>query len=247
MLVSPAVVDPPPPTTPPGTSQVIVNGGFEDGPGPWVQSAGNGHDLIGPHSPHSGDSAALLGGYNGASDTIYQTITVPANGTLTYWWRMTTPETTATARDRLRVRLYTTGDALVATLRTHSNADGADTWHQEQISLAGHAGRTLRLRFTATTDRALPTSFFVDDVGVQEDRLQEDQLQEPRLQEPQPHRYHRTESRKHGGGSGEHQGEAREIPSPRASPRPPLPAAPCLLACCLLQVVRQGQRLGELL
>ncbi|MDQ3702095.1 MAG: S8 family peptidase [Chloroflexota bacterium] len=165
--VATAVGDPPPPPPPPATTQVVVNGGFEDGRGPWVQSSGNGHDLIGANSPRSGASAAWLGGYNRASDTLYQTVTVPATGTLSYWWRVTTQETTGAARDRLRVRLYTTGGALLATLHTHSNADGAGTWHQEQISLAGYAGRTLHLRFEAATDNSRPTTFFVDDVGIQ--------------------------------------------------------------------------------
>jgi subtilisin family serine protease len=156
----------PTPTPPPPGSSVIVNGGFENGTSPWQQSSSGGYQLITTTRPHAGAYSAYLGGYNNATDTIYQTITIPANGTLTYWWYMTTSEIGSTPYDYLRVRLYTTSGALVATLRTFSNASGAGAWRQDSLSLASYAGQTLRVQFTTTTDFSLRTSFFVDDVSV---------------------------------------------------------------------------------
>jgi len=156
----------PTPTPPPGGNK-IVNGGFENGTSPWVQSSSGGYQLIDTTRPHTGARSAYLGGYNSGTDTIYQTITLPSNGTLTYWWYMSTSESGPTAYDYLRVRLYNSSGTLVATLRTFSNASGAGVWRQDSISLASYAGQTLRVHFSATTDFSLPTSFFVDDVAVQ--------------------------------------------------------------------------------
>ena len=152
-------------TTPPATPTTLVNGGFESGTSPWVQSSSGGYQLIDPARPHAGSYGAYLGNYNGARDTLYQTVTVLTNGTLTYWWSMSTQETTH-SYDYLRVRLYDTNGALVATLRTWSDGSGAGVWRQDSISLASYAGRTLRVTFAATNDSTLPTAFFVDDVSV---------------------------------------------------------------------------------
>jgi subtilisin family serine protease len=155
----------PTPTQPPSGTERVVNGGFENGTSPWVQSSSGGYQLIDTTRPHSGTRSAYLGGYNNANDQIYQTITIPSNGTLTYWWYMTTQESSH-PWDYLRVRLYNTSGGLVATLRTWNDGSGANVWRQDTISLAAYAGQTLRLHFSATNDTSLPTSFFVDDVSV---------------------------------------------------------------------------------
>ncbi len=130
-----------------------------------MQSSSAGYQLIDTTRPHAGSYSAYLGGYNNARDTIYQTITIPSNGTLTYWWYMSTQETTH-SYDYLRVRLYDTSGNLVATLRTWSDGSGAGVWRQDSIALGNYAGRTLRVTFAATNDTTLPTSFFVDDISV---------------------------------------------------------------------------------
>ena len=151
---------------PPTTSDKIANGGFENGTSPWVQTSAAGYQLVTTDLPHAGDYSAWLGGYNGGTDTIYQTITVPSNGTLSYWWYMSTQESGSTAYDHFRVRLYNSSGTLVTNLRTYSNASGAGQWRQDSISLASYAGQSLRVRFSLSNDSSLPTSFFVDDVSV---------------------------------------------------------------------------------
>ena len=152
-------------TPPPGGTEQIVNGGFESGTSPWVQSSANGYQLIDTTRPHSGSYSAWLCGYNNCADTIYQTITVPSNGTLTYWWYMTTQETSG-PYDYLRVRLYNTSGTLLTTLRTWTDRSGAGVWRQDSLSLASYAGQSVRVHFGSTTDSSLTTSFFVDDVSV---------------------------------------------------------------------------------
>ncbi len=152
-------------TPPPSGGEAVVNGGFENGTSPWVQSSTGNYQLITTTRPHTGSYSAWLGGYNSGTDQIYQTITVPSNATLTYWWYMTTQETTH-PWDYFYVRLYNTSGQLITTLRTLNDGSGAGTWRQDSISLAGYAGQTVRLSFSVTTDSSLPTSFFVDDVSV---------------------------------------------------------------------------------
>ncbi len=156
----------PTPTPPPGSGEAVVNGGFENGASPWVQSSSGGYQLISTSRPRTGAYSAWLGGYNSGTDSLYQTITVPSNGTLTYYWYMTTQESGSTSYDYLRVRLLNSSGAVIATLRTWSNASGAGAWRQDSISLANYAGQQVRLQFYATTDSTLPTSFYVDDVSV---------------------------------------------------------------------------------
>jgi subtilisin family serine protease len=161
-----ATSPPPPPPPPPPGNDAIVNGGFESGTAPWSQTSSGGYGLITTTRPHAGSYSAYLGGYNNGTDVVSQTITVPANGTLTYWWYMTTGESGSTVYDRLRVRVLSSGGAVLATPRTWSNASGAGLWRQDTISLASYAGQSVRLEFNATTDSSLPSSFFVDDVSV---------------------------------------------------------------------------------
>jgi carboxypeptidase T len=163
---TPGTTPTPTPTPPPAGTEKIVNGGFESGTSPWVQSSSGGYQLISTTRPHTGSYSAYMGNYNNASDSIYQSVTIPSNGTLTYWWYMQTQETGTTAYDYLRVRLYNSGGTLVATLRSWSNASGAGQWRQDSLSLASYAGQTLRVQFTVTNDSSLPTGFFVDDVSV---------------------------------------------------------------------------------
>jgi subtilisin family serine protease len=158
-----AVGGTPPPPPPPGPS-AIVNGGFENGLAPWTETSSGGYVLRDTSRPHTGSWSAWLGGYNSGTDAVSQALTVPSNGTLSYWWYMTTQESGSTVYDRLRVRVLSSSGAVLATLRTWGNASGAGVWRQDSLSLASYAGQSVRVEFTATTDSSLPSSFFVDDV-----------------------------------------------------------------------------------
>jgi hypothetical protein len=151
--------------TPPAGLQ---NGGFESGAANWSQSATDGVAIVTTTRPRTGTYSAFLGGANSATDNLYQAVTIPANGTLRYYWYMQTQESGSTVYDRLYVRLYNTSGGLVATLRTWSNASASkNVWSQDTLSLANYAGQTLRIQFVSTTDSSLITSFFVDDVTLQ--------------------------------------------------------------------------------
>jgi hypothetical protein len=108
-----------------------------------------------------------MGGYNRGTDTLSQTVTVPSNGSLSYWWYMTSSEGTSTAYDYFRVKIYNSNGSLLSTLKTRSNRDARNQWVQDTISLTSYAGQTVRIEFSVTTDSSLTTSFFLDDVALQ--------------------------------------------------------------------------------
>ncbi|HEY1014667.1 MAG TPA: choice-of-anchor B family protein [Herpetosiphonaceae bacterium] len=142
----------------------IVNGGFESATG-WTQTPSG---IISTQRPRSGSYSAWFGGANSRTENLYQQVTVPANGTLSYYWYMTTQESGSTAYDYLRVRVYSTSGTLLGTVRTWSNASSPkNAWTLDTVSLAAYAGQTVRLRFDGTTDSSLITSFYVDDVTLQ--------------------------------------------------------------------------------
>ena len=73
------------------SGNLVLNPGFENASAsPWVQTSSGGYALIDSTRPRTGTKSAYLAGYNNANDTLYQTITVPSNGQLTYWWYMST-------------------------------------------------------------------------------------------------------------------------------------------------------------
>jgi len=159
---------PAPTNTPAPTGNIVVNPGFESGPGVgWSESSSGGYEVIDTYRPHAGSYSADECNYNNCTDYVQQQVTVPSNASLRYWWYMTTSESsTTTAYDYLRVQVYSTSGTLLGTLRTWSNTSARNAWSQDTLSLAAYAGQTVVLRFTTTTDYTMPTNFFIDDVSV---------------------------------------------------------------------------------
>ena len=141
-----------------------MNGDFEQGATGWGQSSSGGYQLITTDFPHTGNYGAWLGGYNNATDYIYQKVTVPAGGQLSYWWYMSTREPRSRSYDYFYVRLYNASGQYMTTLRTFSNASGEGVWRQDTLDLSAYAGQTLYIVFYVTTDSSYSTSFYVDDV-----------------------------------------------------------------------------------
>ncbi|WP_460113697.1 M28 family peptidase [Streptomyces platensis] len=144
--------------------QLLANGGFENGTSPWTGDTG----AIGAHagqSAHGGSRFAWLGGYGyTATDTLSQSLTVPAGcsrATLTYWLHIDTAETDHTAYDTFRVKV---GDK---TLTSSSNTDAAPGYAQHTLDLSPYVGQRITLTFTATEDTSLQTSFVLDDTALQ--------------------------------------------------------------------------------
>ncbi|MFG1887711.1 M28 family peptidase [Micromonospora sp. NPDC049051] len=145
--------------------QLIGNGGFESGSSPWTASSGViTNDAAQP--ARSGTYKAWLLGYGSTrTETLSQSVTIPAGCTtytLSFWLHIDTAETTtSTAYDRLVVQVGT------ATLATYSNLNAAAGYTQRSFNVAGYAGQTVTLKFTGTEDVSLQTSFVIDDVTLQ--------------------------------------------------------------------------------
>jgi Zn-dependent metalloprotease len=144
--------------------QKLGNPGFEVGSAPWSATAG----VIGAfagQSPHSGTRFAWLDGYGTThTDTLSQSVTLPAgcsNYTLTFWLHIDTAETTTTIQyDKLTVKVGST------TLATYSNLNKATGYSQKSFNVSAFAGQTVTLLFTGTEDISLQTSFVIDDTAL---------------------------------------------------------------------------------
>ncbi|MFJ1753307.1 putative Ig domain-containing protein [Kitasatospora sp. NPDC088134] len=145
-------------------TQLLGNPGFETGSAaPWSASSGVIDNSSG-EAAHSGSWKSWLNGYGSAhTDTLSQTVTVPAGcrATLGFYLHVDTAETTtSTAYDKLTVKAGST------TLATFSNLNAAAGYTLRSYDLSSFAGQTVTLTFTGTEDSSLQTSFVIDDTAL---------------------------------------------------------------------------------
>jgi hypothetical protein len=163
-----------------------VDGGFESAtasgstaPGWSATTTVSGHAVIvagGPH-PHLGANYAELGGANNQTDTLTQSLTIPAtasSASLTFWANVVSQETSTTrAFDLLHVEIHNSSGSLLSTPLTLDNRDRSKdgntdgTYFQPAaVDLSAFRGQTIQLVFRAIVDFELPTTFRVDDVSL---------------------------------------------------------------------------------
>jgi hypothetical protein len=113
---------------------------------------------------HGGTWDAWLDGYGTThTDTLSQSVAIPAGckATLTFYLHIDSAETTTTTQyDKLTV----TGGS--TTLATYSNLNKASGYVLKTIDVSSFAGSTLALKFSASEDSSLQTSFVIDDTAV---------------------------------------------------------------------------------
>jgi len=145
--------------------QKLGNPGFETGTAaPWTASTGV-IDGSSGEAAHSGAYKAWLNGYGSAhTDTLSQSVAVPAGCTtytLSFWVHIDTAETTTTsAYDKLTVKAGST------TLATYSNLNKSTGYVQKSFNVGAFAGTTVTVAFTGTEDSSLQTSFVIDDTAL---------------------------------------------------------------------------------
>ncbi len=187
---TPTVTGTPPTNTPTGTAtntplatntpsatptpcgpDAIVNGGFETGTfAPWVISDTNNTPTVVMTQAHSGTHSALLGALAApeplGDSTIYQTVAVPAGGTmLSYWYYPTTADTIAF--DWQDAYVENSSGTILATIM--HIADNTQTWTNQTFDMTPYAGQTVRIVFLVHEDGFGDiTSMYVDDVSLRQ-------------------------------------------------------------------------------
>ena len=154
-----------------GTTNLIVNGGFETGSAsPWSLTAGVLNNST-AEPAHTGAWDAWLDGYGTThTDTASQTVAIPAgktSATLVFWLHIDTAETTTTtAFDTIKVQVLNTSGTVLSTLGTFSNLNHATGYQQHSFSLNSFIGQTVVIKFTGSEDVSLQTSFVLDDIAL---------------------------------------------------------------------------------
>ncbi|MFF9814771.1 hydrolase [Streptomyces sp. NPDC014006] len=151
-------------------AQLLANPGFESGATAWSASSGVITNDTG-EAARTGSYKAWLNGYGAAhTDTLAQSVTIPAgctNATLTFYLHVDTAEaTTTTAYDTLKAQVVSSSGTVLSTLATYSNLNAASGYTQRSFSLAGYAGQTVTIKFTGTEGSTLQTSFVLDDTSM---------------------------------------------------------------------------------
>jgi hypothetical protein len=151
-------------------TELVSNGGFESGSSGWTASSGV-IDSSSSQASHSGSYKAWLDGYGSAhTDTVYQTVTIPASAssaTLSFWLKVVSDETTTTqAYDTFKAQVRNSSGTVLATLGTWSNLDKGSSYVQRSFDLSAYAGQTIQLYFIGVEGSSVATSFVLDDVSL---------------------------------------------------------------------------------
>ena len=115
---------------------------------------------------HGGETAASLGGYETASDSLTQSFVVPENGQLSLWWIYRSP-------DPIKDRDYMAGRLVLP-----NNEDGLPifyaggeapqgSWQQTILNLGEYAGQRVTLEFSTSNDNYYASWMAIDDICVQ--------------------------------------------------------------------------------
>ncbi|MBW8792578.1 MAG: putative Ig domain-containing protein [Streptomyces sp.] len=129
------------------STQLLGNPGFESGNTTWTASSGVITNDSG-EAAHAGSYKAWLDGYGSShTDTLSQSVTIPAGctaTTFTFYLHVDTAETTTSSQyDKLTVTAGST------TLATYSNLNAASGYVQKSFSLGSYAGSTVTLKFSS--------------------------------------------------------------------------------------------------
>jgi hypothetical protein len=161
-------------SSPGTTTELIGNGGFENGstnPSPWTVTSGVVSSST-TEPAHSGSWKAWLDGYGtNHTDSILQTVSIPANAisaSFSFWLHIDTAETSTTsAFDKLTVQVRDTSGKVLTTLATFSNLNHASGYQQHSYDMGAFKGQTVQIFIQGVEDFELQTSFVIDDVSLQ--------------------------------------------------------------------------------
>ena len=160
------------PTAVVAPTQLLGNPGFENGANasPWTTTAGV-IDNSTSEPSHSGAWKAWLDGYGAShTDTLAQTVTLPATLTtagLSFYLHIDTAETTRTAaNDKLTVQIRNSSGTVLATLATYSNLNAASGYSLKTFDVSAYKGQTIQVYLVGVENSSRQTSFVVDDFAL---------------------------------------------------------------------------------
>jgi hypothetical protein len=153
--------------------EVLPNGSFDDENPAWVAEPATPSLLCGQPvlMPATLPFAACLGSVDGTTQTLTQTIPLPAgatNLTLTGQICIATVDTAAIDHDVLQFDLLVSG-SVIGALGKKTNRDGVANCQFAAFELTGTTTsdpETAILRLRSTLDPDLPTTFYVDNLSL---------------------------------------------------------------------------------
>jgi hypothetical protein len=153
--------------------EVLPNRGFDDPTPPWVQEPVSPALLCGQPriTPKDGTQAGCLGGVDGTTQTLTQTVPLPegaSNLTLSGQICIATEETAALEHDVVQFDLLDSGN-VIAAFGKKTNQQGVakcDYVAFELTATTPSDPETATLRIRSTLDANLPTSFYVDSLSL---------------------------------------------------------------------------------
>ena len=157
------------------SSELIVNGGFENGaPGaPWTatNSQNINDPLIYTKLPHTGLWGGWLGNVLNYTDTLAQAVNIPQSArtvTMTFWLNVSSAEPVGGANDHMVATLTSAQGQAIGTAANVTTAVTRDTWVKLMMifDVSAYAGQQATLSFTGYNDGANKSSFYIDDVSL---------------------------------------------------------------------------------
>ncbi len=154
-----------------GGTQLLANTGFESGTASWTSAGTTVITNSTSRTAHGGSYYAWLGG-NGTTTTesVSQSVAIPAGKTsasLAYFVKIDTAETTtATQYDKFTAAIVNSSGTVLKTCTSLSNLNKGTAYVGYTCDASAYIGQTVSVKFTATEDSSLQTSFLVDDVTL---------------------------------------------------------------------------------
>jgi hypothetical protein len=172
------------PPVPPVCNDVLVNGGFEQGPGVgWTEESAISLPIVRRSLPRTGSWGAWLGGYDLALDELEHTAMLAhwppdigrkgdlLTAELSFSWRIHSAEDENRPADLMTVTLSNPDGVDVEDVVALSSANQRRIWHTyrtdvtRSLQRVGNRTRS-RLAFSAVTDESSYTSWYIDDVKL---------------------------------------------------------------------------------
>jgi hypothetical protein len=158
-------------------SNLLQNPGFEDGESAWENTGWIiwwAPCYTGIDCAFGGEWLAWLGGYDDAYDQIYQDVTIPSDATkatLKFMYAIETDDIGWGEADYLDIYVTRLRDNYRQLIDTYSNLNYTPGWVESQTyNISSFIGEAVRSEFIGTTDYALITNFFIDDVVLSIER-----------------------------------------------------------------------------